>query len=90
MRYKIIVISRPCGLTDRLLELLPRIQMLYPHLSIETDVREDACQGQGFPQTRVLCNDRVQALLYGFRTEEQHLSFISSIVDVQWECRLAS
>jgi hypothetical protein len=89
-QYKLLITSRPCGKTDELLAIVPRVKMLFPGLTIETDVQDDNCKGEGFPQTRFILNERIVAILYGFRTEEQHLAFISTVVDVDWVCRLAS
>lgn len=90
MTYTITITSRPCKKTDDLLALLPTIEKAYPAVRVEVDVKDENCQGDRFPQTRVIWDGRVQALLYGFRTESQHMMFLSSVLDCEWGCRLAS
>jgi hypothetical protein len=91
-KFRILITSRPCGMTDKLLAIVPTIEKAYPGVTIETNITDEGFQeGDGFPQTKVVVGGRTQAILYGFRSENQHIHFLSSILDSEWSCeRLAS
>lgn len=89
MSYFIRITSRPCGMTDALLAILPTIERAYPHVKIDIIIK-DAMPGP-FPETAVMFREsdgqeHVTAILYGYRTEQQHMFFLSSVLDTQWVC----
>lgn len=92
MTYTITITSRPCKKTDDLLALLPTIEKAYPAVKVEVELNDHILW---FPKTVVTFTDdkgqeKEQAVLYGFRNETQHMMFLSSVLDVDWHCRLAS
>jgi hypothetical protein len=91
MGFTVRIISRPCGLTDKLMAIVPTIEKAWPHVIVETDISGQLLSPfDSFPRTEVLKDGHKQAVLHGFRTQQQHIAFISAIVDVDWVCGLAS
>lgn len=91
--YKIKINTHPCGLCRKLESLVPKLESLFPGVAIEL-VKEAVPGVTGYPRTAVVFTDcdgkeYEEGVLYGFRSELQHVSFLIAILEEPQTCAIS-